>query len=512
MERRADELLDRAGIDLGVAGRGQNEARVRDGGRVAFDAQLALLAPEQARERAERAALALAAAPALAVEAARAGAEAEAAAVFFVQRADRLFRRAERGGVLRALFFRRRGQIREQAEREGAARARAAAGKVQLFEPPRGLRGALRSREQRGDHADGLSLRRDAAAQIHTRHPAGADKAGEEQIGQLGRRLRDRQKQQRRRPKAPAEADEQRESRRERESQGEIVFSAGRAFFVKEKKAHVPPFAAGAFHQLPRQRRRVLSRSLGHALEPPEIVPLRQRVHARIFPRRIEREDQPRYIHLLAERVEIHLRQLPQRGEERGEDRRAALVSAGVAVRTLHRPADLRERGDHGAARKGAQAFKLALLQGTDALKAVEKVFQPLLRQFSPARTQQRAAEREAEALPPRGAQRAAALQFGRGTLRLASGEIIVVEYPFLRAGERLSPRLLRAQRAVAAAQRPHLLAQAAPLGARGACAVDGKQPRRRDRVGIELARVDVQSGRNDVHSSPSEKKKLDNG
>ena len=476
MERRADELFDGAGIDLGVAVHGQDKARLFDRGRVAFDAQLALLPPEQARERAERAALALTAAPALAVKAARAGEKAKAAAVSFVQGPDLFFRRGKRLRIRFVLLLRGGRQIREQAEDERVPNARSPAGGVQPLEAARGLGCAFFSREQRGDHADGPALRRDPAAQVHARQPPRPDEAREQKIDQTRRRLRDRQEQQPRRPKAPAEADEQRERRRERKADGQIELAAGRPLGIKEDKADMFPLAAGALEQLPRQRRRILPRLFGHLFEPAEIVPFRQRVHARILPRRVEREDQPRHVHALAERVEIHLRQLPQRSEERGEDGRAALL---VPFRALHRTADLRERGDHGAARKSAQHFQLALSQGADALEAVEEALQPLLRQLSPARAQQRAAEREAEALPARGAQRIAAAELGARALRLAQGEICVVEDPFLRAGERLSALLLRAQRAVETPQRPQLRAQAKPLAARGACSVDGKKPRR---------------------------------
>ena len=242
-------------------------------------------------------------------------------------------------------------------------------------------------------------------------------------------------------------------------------------------------------------------------LEPPEIVPLRLRVHMRIIARRVEREDQSRHVHMLEQGVEIHEGQIPQRGKERGEDRRAARPILRISAAALHRPADLRKRGDHGAARKYAQRFQLALAQRADALEAVKETLQPLLVQLSAPGAQQRAAKRKNQPVPARGTQLARPAQNGCGALRLALRKIEVVKYPLLRGRQFFPPRLLRLQRGMAALQLPQLRAQPFLLAPRRADPVHGEQPRRRRGIGVQSAEIDVQSGRNDVHTVPHKRK-----
>ena len=254
-------------------------------------------------------------------------------------------------------------------------------------------------------------------------------------------------------------------------------------------------FPAGTLDYFPGKACRVPASLFRKPLQPPEIVPLGLRVHARIFSRRVELEDQARHVHVRAERLEIHERELAQRGKKCREDHRAALLLLLVSPGGLQDAADLRERGDHGAAREDAQHLQLALAQDADALKSVEEGLEPLLRQLSAARAQQGAKEREEQALPLRGAQRSAPAQRLGGAAALAKGEVKVVEHPFFRSRERGASRLFLTQPGIHAPQLPKLRAKTSPLVPGRAAAVRGEQPRARRGISAQLAELNIQSG-----------------
>ena len=434
MQGRADQLLYRAGVDLGIRVECQNIARALQRRFLAADLQLALLPAEQPGQRAQRAAFALAAAPVFPVIAARPCKEEKASAVFFIQAGDFLPRRQEHLSVCALRLFLRRGQVRQQAEAERRAAFFSAAGTVQPFEFFRTPLRRIHVAQQRRDHADALPLGGDAAAHVHARQAAGTDQAREDKVRQSLHRFKNRQEKQQRRGKAHAVADQQ----LRRQGKGKLcrrIDLRPRSAIVREEvKAHMPPFAFGPLDQ--RSGRALLLSSLlfRQPLQRLEVGALRLGVHAGIFTGRVQRKDQPRHVHACRQFVEVHQRQTPKRRKQcREQLGMPPCLNGRLLTAVPHGTADLRDGGDDRAAQHGPQHFQLALAQDADALKAVKESKQPLLRHLAPARAQQCAAEGKGQALAAARAQRPGGSQRGQRALPLAQDQIVVVQHPLIR-------------------------------------------------------------------------------
>ena len=496
MDRRADQLAHRAGIDDRVRVERQDKVRLCKSAFITVHAQLALTAAQKRGKRAERAALALAAGPAPAVKAARTGKEKEAAVVLFVERVDRLLRRGQDLPIVRVCLLGGCGQVGKQPKAERAALSLPAAGIIQPLELSRRFFRVLFPGKEGRDHAHGLSLGRDAAGEIHARHAPGADQAREDKVRETRHRLADRQKQQQRADCTEPVEREQHQRGRECRLSGDIRLALPFSVFRKEEKADVSPLALGALDQCAGQALFVRFLRRGHARKLPEIAFLRQRVHARIFARGVKLKNQPGNVDAGGERVEIHQRNGAQRGKERREKLRVPRLRAVFALSgAAHRPHDLRDRRDDRTAQHCAERLKLVLAQDAHGLKAVEEGKQPLLRQLSPAGAEQRAAEREGKAVPAAAAQRRAVLEQFKGGFALALDQIHVVRQPFLRAGERLARLGFFPQHRQETPQLAPLAPQPRDLCAHRALSVESEQLGRRGRIGDELRTLQFQSG-----------------
>ena len=451
VERCADELSGalrletRVGVEREDIARGAQLLRVSGA-----DAKSRVLPGEQTAKLQQRAALSLPGSKFSAVPAVEpvAGEKIKAPAAARVERVGLRGGMIEQGAVgVRERFAALRKIAQKTEEKVFPA---AAGGSAKFLKPPERAVCGLLPREQYRQHADRLSLGRDAVFQREARQMARRHGAEQRAVQKSLHDFRDRQQRQHSREDAFCP---QRARRRNRKREKNVCENVRRAaspgharaegIFIEPVADMTPPDALGALGQA----QRLLRDARLAFIFPPRkrfdaraVVPAAALVHALVHPRRVAPEDVLHGVGLFQHRVQIERGDVPQRCKIYGGRRAGGCLA----------PVELREPDEDRRAQRRAKKGQLAPGERRFPLKAFQKYGDPFLVHAPAAGGEQHPAERGDERPLARGAKPPGGMERGErgGSLPLAQPEIVKQPARAAVGCRRIQPPALFAQSA----------------------------------------------------------------
>ena len=338
VERRADELPGALRLQARIGVEREDIARAAELRRLSgADAKPCALPGEQAAQLQRRAALSLPGGelPAVAAVKPVAGEKIEASAAARIERVGFGGGTVEQGAVGVRERFAALRQIAQQTEKKILPAA--AGGRAEFLEPPERAVRRLLPREQNRQHADRLSLGRDAVLQRQPRQMARRHGAEQHAVDKPLYKLRNRQQRQ---CSGENAFRPQRERGRKPKREKDVCQNVRRAgsprhtcaerVFIEPVADVTPPDALGAL----RKTQRLLRDARLALVFPPRerfnaraIVPAAALVHERVRPRRVAPEDVLHGVGLFPHRVQIERGNVPQRCEIDGGCRAGGRVA-----------------------------------------------------------------------------------------------------------------------------------------------------------------------------------------
>ena len=395
VERRADELPGALRLQARIGVEREDIARAAELRRLAgADAKSCALPGEQTAQLQRRAALSLPGGkfPAVAAVKPVAGEKIEASAAARIERVGFRGGTVEQGAVGVRERFAALRQIAQQTEKKILPAA--AGSRAKFLEPPERAVRRLLPREQNRQHADRLSLGRDAGAQRQPRQTARRHGAEQHAVDQSLYQLRNRQQRQ---GSGESAFRPQRERERKPKREKDVCQNVRRAgsprhtcaerVFIEPVAYVAPPDALGALRKAQRLLR---DARLASVVSPREhfnaraIVPAAALVHARVYPRRVAPEDVLHSVGLFSHRVQIERGNVPQRCE----------IDGGCRAGGRAAPVQLREPDERRRAQRRAEKSQFAPGERRFPLEAFEEHGEALFVHAPAAGGEQHPAER----------------------------------------------------------------------------------------------------------------------